>query len=38
MNKLIEEILTNKAARDGAALTALIAVMMEAGEPWVDVA
>ena len=34
MNKLIQEILTNKAVRKNAALMALIAVVMEAGSPW----
>lgn len=34
MDKLIKEILTNKATRNSAALIALIAVVMDAGTPW----
>lgn len=34
MNKLIKEILTNKAARDKAMLVFLMAVLTEAGQPW----
>lgn len=35
MNKLIKEILTNKNTRNGAALMALVAVTMNAGDPWI---
>lgn len=38
MDKVIERILTSKEARDSAALAALIAVVMDAGAPWLDVA
>lgn len=36
MNKLIREILTNKDARNGISLAALAAVLMDAGQPWID--
>jgi hypothetical protein len=35
MDKLIKEVLTNKKARESAALTALIVTVMGAGMPWI---
>jgi len=34
MTKIIKEILTNKEARNNAALIALVAMAMSAGQPW----
>lgn len=34
MTKLIKEILTNKEVRNSAALIALMAAVMNAGQPW----
>jgi len=36
MSKLIEKLLTDKSARSGASLTALAAVLADAGAPWID--
>jgi hypothetical protein len=36
MNKVIAEILTNKEARKSASLVALVAVLMDAGSPWIS--
>ena len=35
MDKLIKEVLTNKAVRNSTALAALIVTVMDAGIPWV---
>jgi hypothetical protein len=35
MSKLIEAILTNKDSRNSATLAALVAVVMDAGSPWI---
>ena len=35
MSKLIEEILTNKDARSSVTMAALVAVVMDAGSPWI---
>lgn len=34
MTKIIKEILMNKKARNSAALVALVAAVMNAGQPW----
>lgn len=36
MNKLIKEILVNKAARDNSALVALMVAAVGVGLPWMD--
>jgi hypothetical protein len=36
MDKVIEKILTDEGVRSSTALAALVAVLMDAGAPWID--